>query len=363
MKPPAIPDPAMRSVRPVRAAMRLLAALAMAAGLAALPWSAKAATSSCSAAATGFTLGAVTVEPNTPNGALLGTPASVSLTFTCTNIPVLDASRGHGLYLQASDLYTLDPADTGANGIIFDTSIPGIGLKVTGTPFQTKSEACLRCGQGSTRGFEIGPVPRGDNGTGSINNVFTAQFIKTGNVTPGTVAGITRLMRFYWYEFGVSSSSGTTGQLSLNAGTVVTVPTCTVNDDSKLLTVALPTVVTASLAGGVGVAAGRTRFDINLRCQVGSRVSISMDSTRQGTGTGVVRPTTGTGGPWAANVGVQILNGTFGAVAFDTDILVGTTPASGTWSVPYYAQYYRYSTAALTAGKVAATVTYTLTYD
>ncbi|MBU8977299.1 MULTISPECIES: fimbrial protein [unclassified Lysobacter] len=365
MKLPARSDSAPRTAQQVRAVMRLLAMLAMLAGLSALPWSAKAgpATSDCTAAAQNFTLGAVTVEPNAPVGALLGTPASITMVFSCTNIPVLDTTKGHGLYIQAGDLAGLDATDTEANGIVFDTNLNGIGLKITGTPFQAKSEPCVRCGPNSTRGFEIGPIDRASNGTGSISNTFTAQLIKTGTITPGTVSQISRLMRFYWYEYGVTSSVGTIGNLRLNGGTTVTVPTCLVNSDSALLAVPLPTVSSASLTGAVGTVAGRTRFNINMRCQVGSRVRITMDSARQGTGTGVVMPTTSGTGPWAANVGVQILNGTFGAVAFDSAVLVGTTPAAGTWSVPYYAQYYRYSTATVTAGKVAATVTYTLSYD
>lgn len=364
MKLLALFDIAPRTAGQVRSLMRLLALLATVAGLAALPWSAKAATSTCTAAAQNFAMGPVTVEPNTPNGALLGTPVSVTMVFSCTNIPVLDTTKGHGLYIQAGDLAPLDAADAGANGIIFDTSRNGIGLKITGAPFQTKSEACLRCGPGSSRGFEIGPIARNSSGNGSISNTFTAQFIKTGNVTPGSVSQINTLMRFYWYEFGVSASSTTTiGNLRLNSGTAVTVPTCMFTSGSELLNVALPTVSTAALAGSVGTVAGRTRFDISLRCQAGSRVYVSMDSTRQGTGTGVVRPTTTGTGPWAANVGVQILNGSFAPVAFDTDVTVGTTPASGTWSLPYYAQYYRYANAAVSAGKVAATVTYTVTYD
>jgi type 1 fimbria pilin len=358
-------EAASRSVNQVRIVMRVLALLTMLAALAAFPRAAKAADSNCvSSSVAAFSLGAVTVEPNTPNGTLLGTPSTVSVTFTCTNIPVLDETKGHGLYVQASDLYTLDPSDTGSNGIIFDTSIPGIGLKVTGTPFQTKSEACLRCGFGSTRGFEIGPIPRNNNGSGSISNTFVAQFIKTGNVTPGTVGAITRLIRFYWYEYGKTASSGPmSGVLRLASGATVTAPTCTINDGSEAITVILPTISSASLNGGLGTTAGRTRFNIELRCQVGARLRISMDSTRAGLYPGVVRPTTTGTGPWASNVGVQILDGAFNAVPFDQDVTVGNTPATGAWSLPYYAQYYRYTNGGISAGKVAATVTYLLDYD
>lgn len=364
MKLPAFLDIAPRTAGQVRSLMRLLALLATVAGLAALPWSAKAATATCTAAAQNFAMGPITVEPNTPNGALLGTPVSVNMVFSCTNIPVLDTTKGHGLYIQAGDLAPLDATDTGANGIIFDTSRNGIGLKITGAPFQAKSEACLRCGPGSSRGFEIGPIARNDSGNGSISNTFTAQFIKTGNVSPGSVSQINTLMRFYWYEYGVTASSTTTiGNLRLNAGTAVTAPTCMFTSGSELLNVTLPTVSTAALSGGIGTVAGRTRFDITLRCQAATRVHITMDSSRAGTGTGVVRPTTGGVGGWAGNVGVQILNGSFAPVEFESDVVLGITPASGTWSLPYYAQYYRHATAAVTAGNVAATVTYTVTYD
>lgn len=345
------PQPAPRSKR----VMQLLAALVVASGLAVLPGRAMAATSSCSTtSAASMTLGNVTAQASAPVGTLLGTATSITVTFRCTNIPSGDPGRN--LYIQTGDLAARSASDTGSGGIIFATTIPGIGLKLTASPDEASASACLRCGPGSTPGFEIGPVPRS---SGTFAETFTAQLIKTGAVTPGTLSGI-QLMRFYWYEYGTTASSGPMSTaLTINGGTTVTPVGCTVDTGSQNMTVALPKVSTSSLPNQ-GATSGRTRFNINLSCQAGTNASISFATANAySVPNGVIAPTTGAG--MATGVGIQLINGASTApVPFNSALSLGATP-NGAWVVPFHAQYYRTSTS-MTGGTVRGTLTFTMTY-
>ncbi|BDU14962.1 fimbrial protein [Lysobacter auxotrophicus] len=325
--------------------------------LVAVPGAAHAATANCTTTSAGtLNMGSVTVEPDMPVGTLLGTPTSITMRFTCTNIPGV-SDGGNSLFIQAGGLAPRDAMDTGANGIIFATSIDGIGLKLTSTDDMPKAEVCLQCGPFSTAGFEIGPVSRTQR---YVNQNFTAQFIKTkAEVSPGTVQGV-RLMQFWWYEYGFTASSGpmSTG-LTLNGGATVAVTGCKVNTDSQNMTVTLPRIGTAALPA-VNSTAGRTRFNINLNCQAGTTARITFATTSAySSANGVINPTTGTG--MASNVGIQLLNAAASApVPFNVAQSMGATP-NGAWTLPFHVQYYR--TGAITAGNVRGTLTFTMTYQ
>jgi len=332
-----------------------------------IPSKAFAATSQCSTSSSGsLTMGNVTVPVGAANGTALGTPVQLTMTFNCTNVPT-DAA-GTNLNVQAGNLAARDPADTGANGILFDTSIAGIALKITASPDQASASACLRCGPNSTAGFEIGPLTRTCTGNGNnrtctatITETFTAQFVKTGAVTAGTVQGL-QLMQFWWYEYGTTASSGPMGTaLTLNGGAKVSTVACTVDTGSQNMVVTLPTVSTAALKTQ-GATAGRTRFNLNLTCQPGTTTSITFATANAfNVANGVIAPTTGTG--MASNIGIQLLNGTAAApVPFNAAQSLGTSP-SGAWSLPYHVQYYRTSSSAITAGNVTGTLTFTMTYQ
>lgn len=313
--------------------VRLLAVLLLAGGLGLLPGRAQAATSKCStSSAASISLGNVTVPPNTPVGASLGTPSAVSITFNCTNIP---SNVGSNLFIQAGNLAARDPADPPAGGgILFATSVPGIALRLTGSPDQASSQSCLRCGPGSSAGFEIGPVPRSGS-SGNFTETFTGQLVKTGPVGSGPINGI-QLMQFWWYEYGLTRSSGPMSTaLTLNGGVTVTQTICSVNGDSKNLSVTLPAISTAALNDNASPTAGRTRFNINLTCQPGSAAYITLATSTPGSATGVIAPS-GTAG----NVGVQLLDPAFNPIPFNTATAVGST-VGGTTSLPLVAALVR----------------------
>ncbi|HEY5805269.1 MAG TPA: fimbrial protein [Lysobacter sp.] len=304
---------------------------------------------------TTITMPALTIPPNTANGTLLGSPVSINVVFSCNNIP--SGNPGNNLYIQAGSLAPREAADPPTGGILFDTSMPGIAFKLTASPDQASSSACLRCGPNSEPGFEIGRVVRQNGGVGTFTETFTGQFMKTGAVTSGTVSQI-NLMQFSWYEFGTSASSGPMAQILRLASVQIAPTTCAVTAGSQNLAVTLPTVSTKAMASN-GATAGRTRFNLNYTCQTGANASISLDTTSpSAVATGLVAPTTGAG--YAANVGVQVLDRNFAPVAFTSVQSQGATP-NGTLSIPFYAQYYRINTPG--SGQVKAVVTFTLTYQ
>jgi len=328
-----------------------------------IPSKAFAAASNCMTTSSGsLTMGNVAVRNGAANGTLLGTPVQLALVFTCTNVPATNA--GLNLFVQAGNLAARDASDTGSGGIIFTTGVTGIGLKLTASPSQAASRAWIRGGPNSTAGFEIGALYRSCNSndvcTATYTETFTAQFVKTGAVTPGTVQG-RQLMQFWWYEYGTSASSGPMSTaLTLNGGAQVTMLTCTVAAGSQNFTVTLPTVSTAALPS-VASTAGRTPFNINLNCPTGGAETSITFASNTASGTTGVMTSTATGGSSSRAVGVQLLDADGVPMAFNTAQDLGTSP-TGSWALPFYAQYYRTS-GTFRAGTVTATATFTLTYQ
>lgn len=299
----------------------------------------------------------VSIPSGTAVGALLGTPVSATMVFSCT-YGFLEVGTAN---IQAGGaLAALDASNNPAGpGITFATNLPGIALRVTGSPTQASSQVCTQCGPNGAAGFQLGAVANPSfllGGTGRLNETFTLQLIKTGNVVPGSLTGVV-LIPFWWSVPGFASSSILSASLVLGGGTTVTVPACTVNAPADF-TVALPTVSTRALAA-VGATAGRTGFHISLNCPAGITVAVSMQSSRpNATVTGLSEPMTG----GAAQVGVQLLGADFMPVNVAGLPQAGVrTSAQGLLLLTYYAQYYLLAGSA-GAGRVNATVTYTLTY-
>ncbi|WP_199099311.1 fimbrial protein [Dyella sp. ASV21] len=311
-----------------------------------VPRHALAATCTVSPSGATLTVPAVTVTTGTATGTKLGTPGTLSVTFSCTGLP-----SGQTATLQVGNLAPRDASDPPpGGGISFATNVPGIAFVLTASPIQASDNSCLRCGPGQTPGWEAANVTSGQN---SSTVTFTGQLMKTGAVTPGTVSSV-QLAQFWWYIYGSTSSVGPIGSLTLNS-TTVNVQACSVNSGSTNFTVTLPTVSTQALRSAAAVA-GRTGFAINLTCQAGANVYITMAaSSGAGTATGTL-VSTGTAG----KVQVQLLDKSFNPVVFNTATALGAAP-TGTLSIPYYAQYY--ATGAATAGSVNATATFTMSYQ
>ncbi|MHC1479171.1 fimbrial protein [Frateuria aurantia] len=303
------------------------------------------------------TLANVSVPASTAVGSLLGTPASATMTFTC-KYGILELGN---VSIQAGGpLAPLDASNSPAGpGIVFSTNLPGIAVKVTGSPTPTSSQVCASCGPNGSQGFQVGTVTNPSlllGGTGRLDETFTLQLVKTGNIVPGTLTGII-LMPFWWTPSSGSGSTLLNMSLILGAGTQITVPACTVNAPADF-TVVLPTVSTSALAA-VGATAGRTGFHLSLDCPANTRVAVSMLSSLPSARViGLSNPAAG----GAANVGVQLLDSHFAPVnMFGVPQASVVTTVQGTLLLTYYAQYYL-AAAGAGAGRVSASVTYTLTY-
>lgn len=318
-----------------------------------------------------ITLAGVTVPPTTPNGTLLGSPTTVSVVFDCTSM-----FQNYGLpnaTIQAGNLAPFSTTATAPNGgIMYTTNVPGIDVELTATPTQASDAGD---GPGGVPGWPIGTITNncsyqrqgGKHGgytyscnpPATLTTTFTAQLVKVGTVTPGTVQISAPLMQFTNYTYGYTNSANYYASLYLGAVTVST-PACSVNTASQNLTVTLPTVFASTLTA-VGSTANRTPFNVTLSCSASSTASITMStSTPYQNSQGIVAPATGAG--FASNVGVQLLDGSGNPVQFDTSMTAGNTSAGSTLSIPFYAQYYRTGTP-VSAGKVSATVTFTMSYQ
>lgn len=177
------------------------------------------------------------------------------------------------------------------------------------------------------------------------------QLIKTGPIANGAVLS-TGLLGYWRFSNNQNVESFTLA----NSVTFIN-PSCTVN--TTPVNVTLPTVSTTALGTAVGVTAGRTAFSISLACSSGSKLLIEIDPTTTSSGIpGVLTKTSGA----LTRVGVQLLDSSGTAVTLSTPVLVGSTP-NGTLNIPYYAQYYRTTTGTITVGAIAASATFTLTYQ
>lgn len=330
----------------------------------------------CSGGNLALTLPNVTVTHDTPVGTLLGSATTGTASFTCSNLPTTKANSptleaGLQIYnLLASQLYpaTLPSAtSTNINTVTFATNVKGIALQLTIGPGMRGYDQ--NPGDQQPNAYVIGYVPEP---SGSLAISYTAQLIVTGAVTPGTISALT-LFNYEWYIYGCSncnsaSTSASLGtHLTVTAGTTVSLQGCTVDTGSAAFTVTLPTIAATALATTMS-SAGETPFNINLTCQAGTTVLITMAAAKANAlYTGVINSTTGTG--FATNVGVQLLyagtnvNGavTPTPVTFNTAKSLGASP-NGAMAIQYYAQYFATGTP-VTAGNVAATATFTMSYQ
>jgi type 1 fimbria pilin len=342
-----------------------------------LPGHAKAATCQSTSATLSFP-GSVTVPSNLAVGQSLGVTGTATITFTCSGLPVSSSPADYTATIQAGQyLATLDPTNNPAGpGITFATSLSGIAVLVKATPVQATSQACLACGPTSTAGYVPGSVTAPSNAkkgsySGTVVANYTAQLIKTGPITPGTITS-NQLIPFWWYIAGGSQNS-TSASLStyLILPTItVSAPACTVSSASKNISVTLPSVQASSLASS-GQTAAATPFNIALTgCPSGVKTVTAYfnSSANIDTNTGNL-----INNGSAANVEVQLLNGNGSttASAFSPIVLTGAQAtaqnsgqyavnATGAATMNYYAQYI--ATGAAAAGSVNTSVTFTIAY-
>ncbi|GLQ89544.1 fimbrial protein [Dyella flagellata] len=317
----------------------------------------------------------ISIAPGAKNG-LIGSAGSVTVTFDCTNAFLITPNLYDDFLVWSGNLAALDStsAPPGGVGIMFQTNIQGIDVRLTARQTQASS---TNTGPNGTSGWELGEV----DCQGYTNNYscspsplsvkFTAQLVKTGPVAAGTINSI-QLLQVYnsdnvpsdpndTQDYPAPSNTFTT--LTLNAVTL-NMSTCSVTAGSSNLSVTLPMIFNNALPS-TGSVAGQTAFNIQYDCQSAKAnwsLYMTMSTANPGTATGVIMPSAScSAGTPASNVGIQLLESNLQPVPFDTAQSLGNPP-SGTLTLNYYAQYYA-TGSPVGAGQVCGTATFTMSYQ
>ncbi|GLQ48194.1 hypothetical protein GCM10007862_32450 [Dyella lipolytica] len=321
----------------------------------------------------------ISIAPGTANG-LIGSAASVTVDVNCYTAFALTPNYYDDFTVLAGQLATIDStnASPSGSGIMFQTNVPGIDVLLTATPTQASSGSN---GPNGTTGWAV-QTSNCTSAGGTNNNPgsctpnpiaakFTAQLVKTGPVSPGTISSIQLLQLFDSDSVPpnppgngpittYSSASVSFATVTLNAITV-SMSTCSVVAGSSNLSVTLPTIVSNALPT-TGSVAGKTSFNIQYTCPSGWSLYMTMSTANPGTATGVILPSaTCAAGTPATNVGIQLLQSNLQAVQFNTAQSVGNSP-NGKLTLPYYAQYYA-TGSPISAGQVCGTATFTMSYQ
>ncbi|MFC3652517.1 fimbrial protein [Dyella humi] len=336
----------------------------------------------CSASTTSAAISlpsTISIAPGTANG-LIGSAASVTVNVDCYTAFALTPNYYDDFTVLAGQLAAIDStnASPSGSGIMFQTNVPGIDVLLTATPTQASSGSN---GPNGTTGWAIQTSDctsaggtRNNPGSCSPNPItakFTAQLVKTGPVSPGTISSI-QLLQLFDSDFvppnppgngsttTYSSASVSFSTVTLNAITV-SMSTCNVVAGSSNLSVALPTIVSNALPT-TGSVAGQKAFNIQYTCPSGWALYMTMSTANPGTATGVIMPSAScSAGSPASNVGIQLLQSNRQAVTFNTAQSVGNSP-NGTLNLTYYAQYYA-TGSPIGAGQVCGTATFTMSYQ
>lgn len=275
----------------------------------------------------------ITLDPNTNVGDVLATSP--------VTVPSPSSSQLTCYYNSPIGVINVVGGQPGGSSTVFPTGVPGVGYRI----LHPDSSYPLPPWYSD----QIGP------GTYTMSIGSALQLVKTGPISSGSTlsAGVLG----YWLYGGYYNDVRIEDFALANPVTFVA-PSCTVTTPS--ISVTLPTVSTSSLSG-TGETAGTTAFAIGLNCAssaAGRQVAVQFDTNQSYAGAnGVIVPGSGT----AKRVGVQLLDSSFSpSIVFGTPNTVGTTP-TGLYNLTYYARYYA-TGAAVKAGSLSATATFTISY-
>lgn len=305
-----------------------------------------------------FNAGTITLTPTTTVGTVLWT----SSTANPANPPVL-ACNG----TTNGGIVNTIAGQTPVNGdnTLIPTGIPGISYRLLHPDANTL--------------LALYPNYPAGNGSATYSVTTNLQLVYTGPYLPPNNSTLTgQLSQWkidicdkpviflggYWGCNGTVTASPVE-IFNISATITITVPTCNVgtsaNGGPSNFTFTLPDVTTATLAGNP--TPGQTAMNLPLvNCPTAQKVFISLTTANAYTTGGVNGVIAPSGAGYASNVGVQILQSDGSTpVTFGTAINTGTTTGS-TYSVNLFSRYYRTS-AAVSAGPVRATATYTINYQ
>ncbi|CAE6746057.1 fimbrial protein [Paraburkholderia haematera] len=318
----------------------------------------------------------LTCNPSTPsmtlNAGTISVPVNAAVSSTVKTVAP-DAFQ-FGCYMTGSggapasatlyaDLIVTNPLAAGFNDV-YQTGIAGLGIRYT-----FNSADCGISNQvlanGSTRLICPFTGPLGGPRV-QLNLTVTSTLIVTGTIAPGasTLSTIPAIGLTFRTSDGGSGSWSQPPIYSGSATGILTHATCSVSQPNVY--VPLATADTRAFAAGAGTVFAPTPFSLTLSCSAGAKVSITLtDNVNPANRSNTLQLTPDSS---ATGVGIQILNGS-GPVSFGADSatpgntnqwLVGNSP-NGQLQVPLTARYI--STGSVSAGKVKALATFTMSYE
>ncbi|CAI1072360.1 fimbrial protein [Serratia quinivorans] len=150
-----------------------------------------------------------------------------------------------------------------------------------------------------------------------------------------------------------------TADINLTGNNVITPVACSVNNPS--IQVPMGNILKSRFSGA-GSSVGDTRFAIDLDCDAGTKVTLTLDgSAVSSSANRVLALTNATAADTAAGVGIQMLYND-APVTLGSALSIGTPTTAGTYSIPLTARYYQ-TGSTVTAGTANGTATFTLTYQ
>ena len=298
----------------------------------------------------------MTVRHDTPIGAEIGTSVMTAPinTFNCTKGFKHQGFYVKGFGLKSSQIY-------GLNIYKFGGDDAGIGYAVYGESIASCKGVRPITGNSDIGGVDVLRLCQSTGGTfptQPMQGAMKLVFYKIGTIKPGRQApqqvGSFALKNDYtdwtYPEPRVNSSAFTVSTLG-----------CFV--DKVEIKVPLGEVGMKQLASA-GTTAAEHAFSIPLSCDVGTKVKLTLSAGSAGVYDnvkGLLNLADATSTDTAQGVKIQILSND-APVTYDKALDIGIQSATGTFTIPLKARYYR-STETLKSGTANSSATYTITYE
>ncbi|EOV8484957.1 fimbrial protein [Klebsiella aerogenes] len=251
---------------------------------------------------------------------------------------------------------------------VFNTTVPGVGIRI----YYCKDSTCGAPPSGAYMGkaitgtvesktpFEsyIGPGP-----FPNINSQYYVELIATSGKIGSGVINLSNQVASSYY------GALKTSRLLLSGTSSIKGSSCTVNSDSKSISVRLPPAERKNFTQDSNVVYNLNKaqtFNINLTCEKDLIISYRIDATPAAPN--VISNASGDG--MAQGVGLQLFKGDHSSTtiqslgAWENLSATSTTMNSEAVSIPFTVRYYRTAASPddITSGRVSAIATFSLLY-
>jgi type 1 fimbria pilin len=247
---------------------------------------------------------------------------------------------------------------TSTTQAIYDTNIPGIGIKIYYYTLSSYQNEPLEPTQIATK-FPVTISTPYNTKYQNTNAALKIELVKTDSVS-GMQSGLLTFTRTKL--LGVDNNAGyDDGALNLANLTVkATITSNTCDVDASTPTRVDMASVNANSMSVLHKTSGDTPFDITLNCSGNTDVNLLLDGEEDQNAPGVGVLTNKSGGNSAKGVGIQLLHDD-NPVEFEETFSVGQS-TKGKFIIPMVARYYRTTSQPIKAGDVSSSVVYNLSY-